>query len=84
LRANRLGVAGTVGPEFAKSGTGMTDKSPATGAETDTAPLGIVPCRVVVGRHVLGPVARQGADQPSLTGEVVAAIVQVHAVAVTG
>ncbi len=38
--------------------------------------------RLVIRRHVLGPVARQGADKPVLVGEVVAAIMQVHAVAV--
>ena len=53
-------------------------------AEADAAPLGITLCRspLVIRRHVLGPVARQGADKPVLAGEVIAAIMQVHAVAV--
>lgn len=58
------------------------------GAEGDAAPFGIVPRRVdllfVIRRHVLGPVAGQGVDEFVLTGEVVAAIMQVHAVTVAG
>ena len=54
-------------------------------AEGDPTPLGIALRRIgtlVVRGHVLGPVARQGADKPVLTGKIVAAIMQVHAVAV--
>ena len=40
--------------------------------------------RLVIRRHVLGPVVRQGADKPVLIGEVVAAIMQGRAVAMTG
>ena len=48
-------------------------------------PLGIALCRIgpfVVRRHVLGPVARQSADKPILTGKIVATIMQVHTVAI--
>jgi hypothetical protein len=34
-----------------------------TGAEGDAAPLGIALRRLVIRRHVLGPVARQGVDE---------------------
>ena len=54
-------------------------------AEGDPAPLGKALCRIgtlVVRGHVLRPVARQGADKPVLTDEIVAAIMQVDAVAV--
>ena len=56
-----------------------------TRAEGDPALLGVLPRGigpVVVRRHILGPVARQGADNPVLAGEIVMAVVQVHAVAV--
>ena len=54
-------------------------------AEGNAAPLGITLRRVdllVIRGHVLGPVARQGANQPILTSEVIAAVMQIHAVAV--
>ncbi|SFW36635.1 hypothetical protein [Nitrosovibrio sp. Nv17] len=56
-----------------------------TGAESDAAPFGIVLRRVdplVIRRHVLRAVARKGVDEFVLTGEVVAAIMQVRAVPV--
>ena len=40
------------------------------------------PDPLVIRGHVLGAVARQGADKPILVSEVIAAIVQVHTVAV--
>jgi tRNA-binding protein len=53
--------------------------------ESDAAPFGIVSRRVklfVIRGHVLGPVAREGAGEPVGIGEVVAAIMQVHPLAV--
>lgn len=53
--------------------------------ESNPAPFGIGLCRFVVfvvRRHVLGPVSRQGVDEFVLAGEVVAAIMQLHPVAV--
>lgn len=50
-------------------------------AEIDSAPLGII-LRRVIRRHVLCPVARQGAGEPVLAGEIVAAIMQVQTQAV--
>ena len=55
-------------------------------AERNAAPLGEVTGGIgalVIAGHVFGPVARQGAGKLVLTGEVVAAIMQVRAVAVT-
>src|SRR5690606_30910459 len=55
--------------------------------EGDAAPLGIILRRVdlllVIRRHILRAVARKSVHQSVLTGEVVAAIMQVHAAAVT-
>ena len=53
-------------------------------AEGDPAPLGIVLRRIgapVIRRHILGPVARQGADEPALVGEVVVTVMQIKTVA---
>src|SRR5690606_5251944 len=49
-----------------------------TGIGGNAAPFCVALRRFVIGRHVLGPVARQSVDEFVLTGEVVAAIVQVH------
>ena len=54
-------------------------------AEGDPTPLGIALCRIgtfVVRGHVLRAIARQGAGKPVLIGKIVAAIMQLHAVAV--
>ena len=54
-------------------------------AEGDPASLGIALRWIalfVIRRHVLGPVARQGTGEPVPIGKIVAAIMQVHAVAV--
>lgn len=53
-----------------------------TSTESDAAPLDIVLCRVVVGRDVLGAITRQGVDELVTAGEVIAAIMEVYAVAV--
>ena len=53
-------------------------------AEGDPTPLGVALYRIstlVVRGHILCAIARQGADKPVLTGKIVAAIMQVHAVA---
>ena len=55
-------------------------------AEGDAAPLGIALDRIallVIQSHVLRPVARQGAGEPVPIGKIVAAIMQLHAVAVS-
>jgi hypothetical protein len=55
-------------------------------AESDPAPFGVILHWIkplVIRRHVLGPVARQGADKPVLISKVVAAVMQVHAVTMT-
>ncbi|GAA3277557.1 hypothetical protein GCM10020258_59360 [Sphingomonas yabuuchiae] len=56
--------------------------------EPDLAPIGeraglilVATIGGIVTRHVLAPVARQGADELALIGEVVAAIMKLHAVA---
>ena len=54
-------------------------------AEGDPTPLGVALYRIgtlVVRRHILRAIARQGADKPVLIGKIVAAIMQLHAVAV--
>ena len=55
-------------------------------AEGNAAPFGVVTGRIeplVVRRHILGPVARQGLREPVLASEVVAAVMQLHAVSVS-
>jgi hypothetical protein len=51
-------------------------------AERDPAPLGELLFGLVVARHVLAALAAERADEFRLIGEVVAAIMQGHAVAV--
>src|SRR3546814_4808094 len=54
-----------------------------------TAPIGerlrlgvAVPIHGIIRRHILRPLARQRADKPPIVGEVVAAIVELHALTV--
>src|SRR3546814_1430749 len=41
-----------------------------------------IPVAAIVGRHILRPLARQRADKPAIVAEVVAAVMELHPVAV--
>src|SRR3546814_1099058 len=58
--------------------SGLTRQSAPVGESTNLR----IPVAAIVGRHIIRPLARQRSDKPAIVAEVVAAVMELHAVSV--